>query len=177
MDKLKSNSVKIEKKPVTVFDDFHYKNVEVTKYSIDDSKNENTKGFKQLCFEIDAENSKSNEDSEINFEKEVDVSKHEYINIKCMKNDVNVEIDISEAPINKKCVTVEISLEKIRQRLKNLSSQVTVKPNVKTRFYATIDPSKNQQAESELSKLISKDMFSQVSNKISSLKICIIYFL
>lgn len=74
-----------------------------------------------------------------------------------------IEIDTSEAPKNRKCVIVETSVEQIKQKLKTLSSQTSVKQKMKTRFYATIDPSKNQQAESELSREISKDTFSQVN--------------
>lgn len=74
-----------------------------------------------------------------------------------------MEIDMSKAPKNRKCVVVETSLDQIKQRLKLLSSQISGKQKMKTRFYATIDPSKNQQAESELSREISKDMFSQVN--------------
>ncbi|VVC28050.1 DNA mismatch repair protein, C-terminal,DNA mismatch repair protein family,DNA mismatch repair [Cinara cedri] len=101
-------------------------------------------------------------------------SKHEeksIYNIKNMKFNYSsskietemIEIDTSQAPENRKCVVVETSIKQIRQRLKILSSQIPEKQKMKTRFYATIDPNKNQQAESELSREISKDMFSQMT--------------
>lgn len=92
------------------------------------------------------------------------------INIYCdsskVKTDVNIEIDISVAPKERKCAIVEINLEQIKLRLKRLKTQLSGVQKMKTRFYATIDPSKNQQAEHELSKEISKDMFSRVSKHI-----------
>lgn len=77
--------------------------------------------------------------------------------------DVSIEIDTSVASKHRKSTEVEISLEQIKQRLKALQLQKFEKKKVKTRFYATIDPDKNAQAENELSREISKDMFSKVS--------------
>lgn len=97
-----------------------------------------------------------------------------------------IEIDTSEAPKNRKCVIVETSVEQIKRKLKTLSSQISGKQKMKTRFYATIDPSKNQQAESELSREISKDTFSQVNKNYFRLiktrnilvsDVCILFYL
>lgn len=80
------------------------------------------------------------------------------------KIDVSIEIDTSVAPEHRKCTLVEINLEQIKLQLKNLKLQKSERKKVKTRFFATIDPDKNIQAENELSREISKDMFSRVSS-------------
>lgn len=85
---------------------------------------------------------------------------------KIINTGVSVEIDTSVAPKDRKCIVVETNLEQIKQRLKSLKTQELKKQKIKTRFYATIDPNKNVEAESELSKEISKDMFSKVSRHI-----------
>lgn len=91
---------------------------------------------------------------------------------------VSVEIDTSVVPKDRKCTIVETNLEQIKQRLKSLKTQELKKPKIKTRFYATIDPNKNVEAESELSREISKDMFSRVSRHIVfSYKISILSYL
>lgn len=80
------------------------------------------------------------------------------------ETDVSIEIDTSVAPKHRKCTIVEINLEQIKQRLKSLKLQKSEKKKAKTRFFATIDPNKNIQAENELSREISKDMFPRVSS-------------
>lgn len=82
---------------------------------------------------------------------------------KIINTGVSVEIDTSVAPKNRKCTVVETNLEQIKLRLKSLKTQDLKKQKIKTRFYAIIDPNKNVEAESELSREISKDMFSRVS--------------
>ncbi|XP_026814676.1 mismatch repair endonuclease PMS2 [Rhopalosiphum maidis] len=80
-----------------------------------------------------------------------------------IKTNSSIEIDTSIAPEKRKFAVVETNLEQIKQRLRNLRFQTSEKQKTKTRFYATIDPSKNQQAEGELSREISKDMFSKMN--------------
>jgi hypothetical protein len=86
-----------------------------------------------------------------------------YCELSKIKTNSSIEIDTSIAPKKRKFAVVETNLEQIKQRLRNLKFQTSEKQKIKTRFYATIDPSKNQQAEGELSREISKDMFSKVS--------------
>ncbi|KAJ1529240.1 hypothetical protein ONE63_006042 [Megalurothrips usitatus] len=68
----------------------------------------------------------------------------------------------------RKSVAVNVNIEKVRALFnkKNVTSEENYsngdgRPRV--RFYAEIDPSKNKSAEQELSKEISKEMFSKVS--------------
>lgn len=135
-----------------------------------DSNDENIKD--NDCLNIDGNKLNNEEDDKINLIHDANVYKHENTCIKNIDsnsskietNDKNVcvEVDTSIAPKDRKCVLVEISIDLIKQKLNNLSCRVSEKQKMKTRFYATIDPNKNQQAESELSREISKDMFSQV---------------
>ncbi|XP_050425416.1 mismatch repair endonuclease PMS2 [Adelges cooleyi] len=74
-----------------------------------------------------------------------------------------IEIDKSSATASRREVVVRITIDEIEQRLKNLWSKEVKKRKAKTRFYAAIDPNKNKQAENELSKEITKTMFSQMS--------------
>lgn len=95
---------------------------------------------------------------------------------KIINTSVSVEIDTSVVPKDRKCTVVETNLEQIKERLKSLKTQDLKKQKIKTRFYATIDPNKNVEAENELSREISKDMFSRVSKHIVfSCKIFILF--
>lgn len=82
-----------------------------------------------------------------------------------IKIDLSKEIYTSEASKDRKCVVVDINFTQIKERLMNYRTQRSEKQKIKTRFFAIIDPNKNQEAENELSREISKDMFSRVSKK------------
>lgn len=118
--------------------------------------------YVQFCSNIVGEKS----DTEVNIKNDsVNMSEVKNIFVKdSTKINDSIEIDTSIAPKERKCAVVETNLEQIKQRLTNLRYRSSEKQKIKTRFYATIDPNKNQQAESELSREISKDMFSRVRN-------------
>lgn len=159
----------IDNEKIETFMDTSYcKNNELTKIVSINPNDKNTKEYKQLenvAEKSDEEENKLNLKNEINMKRE-----NEYLyvqdtedNLLKMETDVSIEIDSSIAPKGRKCAVVDINLEQIRQRLKNLTTRISEKQKIKTRFYATIDPSKNQQAESELCREITKDMFARVS--------------
>lgn len=132
------------------------KNTDVVEhYVVTSNENEN-------YYNVDSIHELDNNKGENMFVKDINI---DYDSSK-VKPDIDIEIDTSIASKERKCAVVEINLEQIKQRLKNLKTQVSAKQKMKTRFYATIDPSKNQQAEHELSREISKDMFSHVSKSI-----------
>ncbi|XP_015370812.1 PREDICTED: mismatch repair endonuclease PMS2 isoform X2 [Diuraphis noxia] len=167
-DEQKQESIKHDKRKSTYINNLKSKNVESTEYSVDNSNCENMDD-NTLCLKIVAEKSDSLIDIKYDSSHKSEV-KNEFgkdINIDCDSSRINtnaiVKVDNSIAPKERKFVVVETSLEQIQQRLSNLRFQRSEKQKIKTRFFATIDPSKNQQAEVELSREISKDMFSRMS--------------
>lgn len=159
-------------------------NIELTEFSVDDSNAKNITD--QNCLNVVPKKINNEEDNIVNLTNDSNIFKCENISLKVGKIDcdfskvetcVNIEIDSSTAPKDRKCVFVETNLELIKQKLKNLSSRVSEKQKMKTRFYATIDPNKNQQAESELSREISKDMFSQASRSTWCISLIHLIFL
>lgn len=164
---IQEESVEDNKNPVTLVDNSNITNIELIEYSENNSIEKNTENLE--CLKIVAEKSHI----EMNFKNDYLVSeantiKSKNLNVKDTKieTDISVEIDASIAPVDRKCVIVETNIEQIKQRLKSIKSRISEKQKIKTRFYATIDPNKNVQAESELSREISKDMFSRVSSDI-----------
>jgi hypothetical protein len=157
-----------DEKIETFMDTSNCKNNEVTKMCSINPNDKNTKEYKLL--ENVAEKS-DKEENYLHLKNEINMnSKDEYLynqdtdnNLIKIETDISIEIDSSIAPKVRKCAVVDINIEQIRQRLKNLTTRVSEKQKIKTRFYATIDPSKNQQAESELCREITKDMFARVS--------------
>lgn len=168
----KQESIKTGTNTVTLNDYSNNTNIELLEYSVDNSNNKNTKDNKD-CLKIVAEKSNNQKDYKIDLISETnenenliakDIKLHPYS--PKTKKDNNIEIDTSIAPKNRKCAIAETNIEDIKQRLKNLNCRMSEKRKIKTRFYATIDPNKNQQAENELSREISKDMFSRVCKSI-----------
>uniref|UniRef100_A0A2S2QN03 Mismatch repair endonuclease PMS2 n=1 Tax=Sipha flava TaxID=143950 RepID=A0A2S2QN03_9HEMI len=157
-----------DEKIETFMDTSNCKNNEVTKMCSINPNDKNTKEYKLL--ENVAEKS-DKEENYLHLKNEINMnSKDEYLynqdtdnNLIKIETDISIEIDSSIAPKVRKCAVVDINIEQIRQRLKNLTTRVSEKQKIKTRFYATIDPSKNQQAESELCREITKDMFARMS--------------
>ncbi|XP_025423101.1 mismatch repair endonuclease PMS2 [Sipha flava] len=157
-----------DEKIETFMDTSNCKNNEVTKMCPINPNDKNTKEYKLL--ENVAEKS-DKEENYLHLKNEINMnSKDEYLynqdtdnNLIKIETDISIEIDSSIAPKVRKCAVVDINIEQIRQRLKNLTTRVSEKQKIKTRFYATIDPSKNQQAESELCREITKDMFARMS--------------
>lgn len=156
-------------------------NTELTVFSVDDSNDKNLTD--ENCLNV-ITNTFNNEEDKINSIHDPNVYQHENIpidDIDCSpkintgNTNVDIEVDTSIAPKDRKCVLVETSIDLIKQKLKNLTCRGLEKQKIKTRFYATIDPNKNQQAENELSREISKDMFSRVSRscKLNIFSTCI----
>lgn len=72
-----------------------------------------------------------------------------------------------EVVTRRKTVTLNVALEKLQKYYRKKSSNEEENRNIviagpRIRFYAEIDPSKNKNAEQELKKEISKEMFSKV---------------
>lgn len=164
---LKYGSIENDEKPITFSDNSNSNNIKIIKHSVSNSDDEDIENLKIVTKNI------NDEDYEIDLKGKVNKSEIEFSNFKYnktnvvssnTKSNISVEIDNSQTPKSRKCVVVESSINKIKQRLKDLRTRKAEAEKInKTRFYATIDPSKNQQAESELSREISKDLFSQVS--------------
>jgi len=167
-DKQKQEKIKNDEKNFTYINNSESKNIELIEYSIHNSISEN---INDNTFCLNNVTEKSNTEVDIKYDSiktsEVKNVSIEDINTYCelskIKTNSSIEIDTSIAPKKRKFAVVETNLEQIKQRLRNLRFQTSEKQKIKTRFYATIDPSKNQQAEGELSREISKDMFSKVS--------------
>ncbi|XP_025204221.1 mismatch repair endonuclease PMS2 [Melanaphis sacchari] len=143
------------------------KNIELTEYSVHSSSSENIND-NTFCLNNVTEKSDTEEDKYDSIKmSEVKNVSIEDINTYCdlskIKANASIKIDSSIAPKERKFSVVETNIEQIKQRLNNLRFQTSKKQKTKTRFFATIDPSKNQQAEGELSREISKDMFSKMS--------------
>lgn len=85
---------------------------------------------------------------------------------KCEQKAVLTDTKINE--VKRKSVSIEVSMDNIRtllfksKRGLNDGDRNILNGKPRIRFYAEIDPSKNKNAEQELSKEISKDMFSKV---------------
>jgi len=93
------------------------------------------------------------------------------------KNEINLEVDaVSERIIcdeddpnvgeGRKAVRLQADINEIArrlQRLRNRSKNSGDKKKPIVKFYADIDPSSNKNAEQELSREISKDMFAKVN--------------
>lgn len=163
-------SVENDKNPVTLVDNLNITNIELIEYSVNNSNNKNTNNLK--CLKIVAEKSLEKNDKMYDLVSEASMRKSKNLIVKDTKincdltkieTDISIEIDSTIATVDRKCVIVETDIEQIKQRLKSIKSQISERQKIKTRFYATIDPNKNVQAESELSREISKDMFSRVS--------------
>jgi len=174
-DEQKQESIIDDKKKSTYINNLKSKNIELTEYAVDNSNCENMDD-NTLCLKIVAEKSDSLVDIKYDSTHKSEVKNVfvKDININCDSSKINtnasIKVDTSIAPKERKFAVVETSLEQIQQRLSNLGFQRSEKQKIKTRFFATIDPNKNQQAEVELSREISKDMFSRVSNSILKLK-------
>ncbi|XP_022166778.1 mismatch repair endonuclease PMS2 [Myzus persicae] len=169
-DEFLQESIENYKTKSTYINNSKSKNIELTEYSVDDSNSENMDDNK-FSLKIVTEKSDSIVDIKCDSIHKNEV-KNVYVkdintNTNCDSSKINpsasIEIDTSIAPKGRKFAVVETNLEQIRQRLSNLKFQKSEKQKIKTRFYATIDPNKNQQAEIELSREISKDMFSRMS--------------
>lgn len=168
-DGQKQENIKSDKKNYTFINNSKRKNIELTECSFNNSNSENTDD-NTFCLNNVSDKSDSEVDikyDSIKMSEVKNVSVEDDINIyydsSKIKADVSIEIDTSIAPKERKFAVVETNLEIIKQRLRNLRFRTSEKQKSKTRFYATIDPSKNQQAEGELSREISKDMFSKMS--------------
>lgn len=163
-----------DKNPVILVDNSNITNIELIEYSENNSNDKNSKNLE--CLKIVAEKSHIETNlKNYDFVTEANMSENKNLNLKDTKinfnltkieTDINIEIDASIASVDRKYVIVETNIEQIKQRLKSIKSRISEKQKIKTRFYATIDPNKNVQAESELSREISKDMFSRVSSDI-----------
>lgn len=174
-DEQKQKSIKDDKKKSTYINNLKSMNIELTEHAVDNSNCENMDDT--LCLKIVAEKSDSLVDIKYDSTHKSEVKNVfvKDVNINCDSSKINtnasIKIDTSIAPKERKFAVAETSLEQIQQRLSNLRFQRSEKQKIKTRFFATIDPNKNQQAEIELSREISKDMFSRVSNSILKVKI------
>lgn len=166
-DEQKQESFKNDKKPSTYINNSKNKNIELTEYPVENLNCENMDD-NTFCLKIVDKISDSEVDidsihrSEIKnvFVKDI----KPYSDLSKINTNASIELDTSIAPKERKFAVVETNLEQIKQRLSSLRFRRSEKQKIKTRFYATIDPNKNQQAEVELSREISKDMFSKVSN-------------
>lgn len=167
IDKQKQ-SIQNDKKKFTSINNSKSKNIELTEYSADNLNSENMDDDK-FYSNIFAKKSDSIVDikyDSINMSEDKNVFVEDintYCDLPKIKTNASIEIDTSIAPKERKFVVVETNLEQIKQRLSNLKFQRYEKQKIKTRFYATIDPNKNQQAVVELSREISKDMFCKMS--------------
>lgn len=168
-DGQKQENIKSDKKNYTFINNSKSQNIELSECSFNNSNSENTDDNK-FCLnnvsdisdaevDIKYDSIKMSEVKNVSVEDDINI----YYDSSKIKTDVSIEIDTSIAPKERKFAVVETNLEIIKQRLRNLRFRTSEKQKSKTRFYATIDPSKNQQAEGELSREISKDMFSKVS--------------
>lgn len=170
----KQESIKNDKKKSTYINNANSKNIELPEHFVDNSNGENMDN-NTYCLKIVADKSGSEVDIDSIHKSEVKNVFVKDIKTDCDLSKINtnasIEIDTSIAPIERKFALVETNLEQIKQRLSNLRFRRSEKQKIKTRFYATIDPNKNQQAEVELSREISKDMFSRVSNSKLKVKI------
>lgn len=164
-DEQKQESIKNDKKKSTYINNTKSENIELTEHVVDNSNGENMDN-NTFCLKI-AEKSGSKVDIDSIHKSDVKNVFVKDIKTSCDLSKTNtnpsIEIDTSIAPKERKCALVETNLEQIKQRLSNLRFRRSEKQKIKTRFYATIDPNKNQQAEVELSREISKDMFSRMS--------------
>lgn len=162
---LKQESVN-DVETVTCVDNLNNSNIEFAEYFTDNSNNKVSKN--QPCLESIAEKPNDVESYKIIPKSELNTNLSENLSLDSSKieTDMSIEIYNSIVPENRKCIIVETNLEQIKQRLKCLTSRISGKQKIRTRFYATIDSSENHQAESELSREISKDMFSKVSKSI-----------
>jgi len=172
-DEQKQESIKNDKKKSTYINNTKSENIELTEHVVDNSNGENMDN-NTFCLKI-AEKSGSKVDIDSIHKSDVKNVFVKDIKTSCDLSKTNtnpsIEIDTSIAPKERKCALVETNLEQIKQRLSNLRFRRSEKQKIKTRFYATIDPNKNQQAEVELSREISKDMFSRVSYSKLKVKI------
>ncbi|XP_050526436.1 mismatch repair endonuclease PMS2 isoform X2 [Daktulosphaira vitifoliae] len=75
----------------------------------------------------------------------------------------SIEIDESNFSKHRRIFAVEININNIKEYFTYFNNKKKKNQNIKTKFFATIDPGKNQQAENELSREITKDMFKQMS--------------
>lgn len=85
---------------------------------------------------------------------------------KCEQN--TILFDTEKKETKRKTVTINVSMDKVQTLLSKSKKHSKDREECifdgrpRVRFYAEIDPSKNKNAEQELSKEISKDMFSKV---------------
>ncbi|KAG8308221.1 hypothetical protein J6590_002307 [Homalodisca vitripennis] len=68
-------------------------------------------------------------------------------------------VDSEDFNHNRSSVEVSLTMEDLRKRVKQLCDEEDGKEDSTVKFRAVIDPSRNKQAEEELSREISKDMF------------------
>ncbi|XP_046688223.1 LOW QUALITY PROTEIN: mismatch repair endonuclease PMS2-like, partial [Homalodisca vitripennis] len=68
-------------------------------------------------------------------------------------------VDSEDFNRNRSSVEVSLTMEDLRKRVKQLCDEEDGKEDSTVKFRAVIDPSRNKQAEEELSREISKDMF------------------
>eukprot|EP00102_Acyrthosiphon_pisum_P007905 XP_003243755.1 PREDICTED: mismatch repair endonuclease PMS2 [Acyrthosiphon pisum] len=165
-DEQKQEGIKNDKKKSTYIENAKSENIESTEHFVDNSNGENMDN-NTFCLKTVAEKSGSEVDIDSIHKSEVknvfvkDIKT--YCDFSKINTNASIEIDTSTAPKERKFALVETNIEQIKQRLSNLRFRRSEKQKIKTRFYATIDPIKNQQAEVELSREISKDMFSRMS--------------
>lgn len=159
---LKQKNIDYDVETATHIDNLNNTTIEFAKYSVNNS-NEITKNYKH-CLEIVDEKQNFIKDIKINLKNDININLSKNLNYESSKIETNesIEVDYSIAPKERKFIIIETNLEQIKQRLKFLTLRKSEKQKTRTRFYATINSSENHQAESELSREISKDMFSKV---------------
>jgi len=170
---LKQENVEDDANTVTLIDYSKSMGIELSKYSNDsNSNNKNAKNNKDFLKIV---TKKSNDEKNYKINLISQAGENENLTVNDIKmyscspkteNYISIDIDTSIASKNRKYAIVETNLEGIKQRLESLKTQMSEKQKIKTKFYATIDPNKNLQAENELNREISKDMFSRVSKHI-----------
>lgn len=150
-------------KTATHVDNLNNKTFEFAKHSVDNLNNEINKSYNP-CLEIIDEKPSDIKDIKINLKNDININlcKNVPYESSIIETNSSIEIDNSIAPKERKFIVVETNLEQIKQKLKLLASRISGKPKKRSRFYATINSSENHQAESELNREISKDMFSKV---------------
>lgn len=162
----------VDDESTTLIDNSNNKKFELLNSSVRNLNGKHTDSNKHSYLETFTEKLYDKEDCNNDSMTILNMSAVEKVDVKSTKIDnclpevnpnLSIEIDHSVAPKDRKCVVVEINLEQIKKRLEKLKFDKSEKCKGKTRFFAAIDPNANSQAESELSREISKDMFSCVS--------------
>lgn len=97
------------------------------------------------------------------------IDRFESVKVEDYCKEINVVYDAArDTDIQERnTVNIVVTVADLREYMRKNQERKSKKEQSRVRFRALIDPSKNQQAEQELSREISKDMFSQV---------CLTYF-